>query len=519
LTVGLAPFFDRARQSAAQVLRNFDPDAFERRLGEVVVTLAFDAQAAASVEGLASLDMAARLIARLYPRVRVKTLGGDDVLADELIELMRTINPHMEIQTETGAGIHIAVVAGNTTIEADRTIYMGSDRWIARVSTDAPVGSGGSPNPFAAGAAACIAMANVFRAVFAQWIEKPRLDSDVTLSLLNFEMEALAANDDLPDGLDLGLVQLVGVGAVGNAFVWAMSRLRGVKGEFHLIDHETVELTNLQRYVLTAMTDVEASKVALAAFVLEDSGFETRCFAMTWAGYVEHMGHHLFDRVAVALDTVRDRVQVQGSLPRRVYNAWTQAGDLGISRHGFDGNEACLACLYLPTGKRRNEDEIVAEELGFRTQEQILRVRVMLHLCMPVGEQFVREIAANVGTDVETLLPFAGLPLRAFRQKAICGNAIMRAADGGGPELEVPMAFQSALAGVMLAAEIAASTPGVRAELPATRSVVDLMRPLPRRITFPMLKGAPGLVRCICQDPDYVEVYRTKHGSGASARG
>jgi hypothetical protein len=136
-----------------------------------------------------------------------------------------------------------------------------------------------------------------------------------------------------------------------------------------------------------------------------------------------------------------------------------------------------------------------------------------------LGEQFVREIAANVGTDVETLLPFAGLPLRAFRQKAICGNAIMRAADGGGPELEVPMAFQSALAGVMLAAEVAASTPGVRAGQPATRSVADLMRPLPRRITFPMLKGAPGPVRCICQDPDYVEVYRTKHGSGASARG
>jgi MFS transporter, ACS family, tartrate transporter len=71
-------------------------------------------------------------------------------------------------------------------------------------------------------------------------------------------------------------------------------------------------------------------------------------------------------------------------------------------------------------------------------------VRVMLHLGMPVGEQFVREIAANVGTDVETLLPFAGLPLRAFRQKAICGNAIMRAADGGGPELEAKLASERA---------------------------------------------------------------------------
>jgi molybdopterin/thiamine biosynthesis adenylyltransferase len=299
------------------------------------------------------------------------------------------------------------------------------------------------------------------------------------------------------------LAQLVGVGAIGNAFVWAMSRLRGVKGELHLIDHETIELTNLQRYLLTTMTDVEASKVVLAASALKDCGIEVQCFATTWAGYVERMGHHRFDRVAVALDTVRDRVQVQSSLPRRVYNAWTQAGDLGISRHGFDGNEACLACLYLPTGKRRNEDEIVAEELGFRTQEQILRVRSMLHLGTAVGEQFVREIAANIRADVEVLLPLADLPLRAFRQKAICGNAIIRAADGGGAELEVPMAFQSALAGVMLAAEIAASTSTVRVKQPATRSVVDLMRPLPGRISFPMLKGTPGPARCICQDPDY----------------
>jgi hypothetical protein len=424
---------------------------------------------------------------------------------------MQGINPNLEIVTEVGAYFHAAVVAGGTKLESDATVYMGSDRWIARVSTIAPVRSGGSPNPFGAGAAACIAMANVFRAVFASWMAKPGLDVDATFSLLDFETGNTAANDDLRAGLDLGLVQLAGVGAIGNAFVWAMSRLRGVKGEIHLIDHEAVDLTNLQRYVLTVMTDVDASKVALAAAALKAGGIEARPFATTWAGYVEQMGHHRFDRVAVALDTVRDRIQVQSSLPKRVYNAWTQAGDLGISRHGFDGDGACLACLYLPSGKRRNEDEIVAEELGFRTQEQIMRVRAMLYLGSPVGEPFVREIAANVGTDAEALLPFAHLPLRAFRQKAICGNAILRAADGAGPELEVPMAFQSALAGVMLAAEIVASTPGVRISQPATRSVIDLTRTLPGRVTFPMLKRAPGPVRCICQDPDYLDVYRAKY--------
>jgi hypothetical protein len=65
--MGLAPFFEHARQGAAQVLRDMDDGIFKRRLGEVVLALVFDTQAATSVEGLAALDMAARLIARLSP--------------------------------------------------------------------------------------------------------------------------------------------------------------------------------------------------------------------------------------------------------------------------------------------------------------------------------------------------------------------------------------------------------------------------------------------------------------------
>ena len=94
--MGLAPFFDRARQGASQVLRDYDARAFERRLTEVVVTLAFDRDGAASREGLAALDMAARLLARLYPRVRVLALDDGFKLADELMTLMRSINPNIE---------------------------------------------------------------------------------------------------------------------------------------------------------------------------------------------------------------------------------------------------------------------------------------------------------------------------------------------------------------------------------------------------------------------------------------
>lgn len=510
--MGLAPFFERARQSAAQVLQGCDAGAFERRLGDVIVTLAFDTLAATSLEGLAALDMAARLIARLYPRVRILALDGDGALADELSDLVRSINPDVELVSEVSCE-EITIVAGATALASDRTIYMGSDCWVARVSAQRPMGCGSGAVPFGAGAAACIAAANVFRVVFGAWLTRAEPDETVELSLLDFATGHEAGNADLPVGVDVGLVQLVGVGAIGNAFVWSLARLRGVAGLLHLIDHERVELSNLQRYVLAAMEDDGAVKVDLAASALADGDIRAAGFATTWAGYLERVGTHRFDLVVVALDTARDRVQVQGSLPRRIVNAWTQAGDLGVSRHGFGGEDACLACLYLPSGGRRNEDEIVAEELGF-PPEELMNVRAMLALGTPVDEPLVRIIAGRRGLSVDDLLPFVGLPLRAFRQKAVCGNAIIRAKDGGGADVEVPMAFQSALAGVMLAAEVVATASGVRRERPAVRAVVDLMRRMPGRISFPMRRAVSEAAKCICADADYLEAYRAKYDGG-----
>ena len=120
------------------------------------------------------------------------------------------------------------------------------------------------------------------------------------------------------------------------------------------------------------------------------------------------------------------------------------------------------------------------------------------------------QLAAAADADVDVLLPLASLPLRVFRQRAICGNTIMKAPDGDGSDIQVPMAFQSALAGVMLAAEVVASSPGVRGTQPGTRTVVDLMRRLPSYVTSQVLKGIPGQARCICEDADWQEAYHEK---------
>ncbi|MGA0594266.1 E2 ligase fold family C protein [Enterovirga sp. CN4-39] len=494
------------------MLQAYDPAWFEERLETTVVSLCFDEHACASAEGLATLDLTTRLLARFYPNLAFTSLSRSrraGSVRTRLVELARTINPEIDVSREGGT---TGIVVGRSRVPGLETaIYAGSDGWVARVSTRVPVGSGASRNPFGAGASACLAAANLFRSIFADHLKGAALDGERSLSLLDFTV-----GDNLPagpaiDDIDLGLLRLVGLGAIGNGSLWALSRVHGLRGAVDLVDPEIVELSNLQRYAMCDQADLGKHKADHAAALVRRPELDARPFAMTWREYVSRLDDRRMERVAVALDTVRDRLEVQASLPKRLLNAWTQSGDLGVSRHDFLGPDACLCCLYLPRGATRNDDEIVAQELGFG-EPDLQRIRAMLYSGEPVGSAFVAEVAGRTNAEAAALQPFANLPLRAFRAKAVCGGLVLRAADGGGAETEVPLAFQSAMAGIMLSAEIVADCAGLSSPTRATRTVVDLMRPLPDRINVPALKASRSTVpRCICQDADFIDAYTNKY--------
>jgi len=509
--MALADYFDRARQSASQILKGYDGAEFERRLSSRTVTIAFDDNAALTDEGRASLDLTIRLVARLYPRIALQPLGTPSAL--RLNELARSINPNIDIVRSDDEGDKSSLVVGRTKIKGE-AIYIGSDRWIARVGTKGPWGSSDSGNPLGAGAAACLGVANLFRLTFGDLLERGTLDKQAQLSLLNFATGDLAANHGEETCVDVGVLNLAGLGAIGNAAVWALSRWDSAEGTLHLIDPEAVDLGNLQRYVLAHRADVGEIKVELAGSqFVGRSKLTIATHPQSWSDFVREGGTHRFDLVATALDSAADRVEVQGTLPKAIVNGWTQPGDVGVSRHDFLGEDACLACLYLPDRQRRNEDEIVAEEL--RMPERLLEIRKMLHTGEPVGPAFIELVAQAAGIEPGPLFSFAGLSLRAFRAKAICGEAILPAPDADQTELQVPLAFQSAMAGIMLAAEIVGRRIEPDRRLP-TKSVIDLLRPVPGRLNVPVLKADSALARCVCADPDYIAAFRRKYGSVAN---
>lgn len=112
--MALANFIDRVATAASQVLGGFDLKAFEHVLNSHVVGIAFDGEAASSTEGTATLDLAVRLIARLYPEIAVLSLDeGGRSMARSLCDLARSINPDIGIVSVRRAVTH-CIVVGST---------------------------------------------------------------------------------------------------------------------------------------------------------------------------------------------------------------------------------------------------------------------------------------------------------------------------------------------------------------------------------------------------------------------
>ena len=500
--MALADYFSRDTVAIAQVLQGFQTDAFTEKIESIRVAIAFGEEAAASRDGRELLNLSVRLAARLYPSLTFVTVPGGERFANELMALASSINPNIE-SSETGTANVCLSIGSDAPAVATTTIYAGCDGWLAKVGTEGPYRTSGLGNPFGAGFAACLAAANLFRFLFLPG-STTLLDADVS-----FPPDAASFPSLVTSTLTDPLV-LVGVGAVGNSASWALARTP-LTGQIYLVDPQVVELSNLQRYVLCARSDEGGIKADIVA-----KGFEGTLQAFphqgTWASFLGANGYK-WERVMVALDSAHDRRAVQGSLPHWIANAWTQVGDLGVSSHSFLGRDACLACLYLPTQKSKSEDQIVAE--GLKIPQFQDQVRFRLGSGQAAGKELCDAVATAWGIPTMTLEPYVDRPIRELWVKGICGGGIIPL-GGAGPtprELQVPLAFQSALAGMLLAAETVHDvlTDGARRRTLLRR--MDVLRPLGDSSPQPALKAGTG--SCLCEDRDFIATYRTKYGAEA----
>lgn len=291
-----------------------------------------------------------------------------------------------------------------------------------------------------------------------------------------------------------------------------------------MVDPEDLSLANLQRYVLSSERDIGASKTAIVEQALSRSRLRVKTVRGRW-GEDESSGP-CREAVAVALDSAKDRILVGAGLHRRVYNAWTQPSDIGWSRYEHFGVEPCLACLYYPAQERPSDHELIARALN----QPELRVLAYLTSNQPIGAP-VAVIPAVAGMAVPADAPrwlqvpllvdlvgnglinpddahrWQAKPIGAVYRDGICAGGML-AAGPVAEDVVVPLAHQSALAGIMLAVQVlAAADPGLRARrATAPEGRFDVLHGLPRYISRPRAV-TPG---CICEDSDYRNTYVSK---------
>jgi hypothetical protein len=507
--MALAPYFDKSALAASHALRSFDYAAFLEKLTNSPVGVEFDRSVEDSTEARTTLELLINLLARQYPTLAIECYSSPSIrFKQKLVALAQAINPAIDI-LDTSEHCSAVVSIGRTSHPRSckgPRIFVGSDGWLTTISLTEPRRSGNSDQPFGAAAAACIAAANVFRSVFRDSLDSPELDENLVLSLLS--LGAPEQRNDVLGAVDLGEAFLAGVGAIGNAAVWTLARVGTLRGTLHLVDHEAIELTNVQRYVLSTPALVGKPKVEIAAEELKSSSLVSRKAAMKWGHFAKARKDYLLPRVAVALDTAEDRRAIQASLPRWIVNSWTQPLDIGVSRHSFASEHACLCCLYLPIVGRKNRDEVVAEALGI--PHLTLQVRDLLYRGRVTTEDLLRAIAAGLNIRVEDIQQFEGKPLIELYTQGVCGGVLLRLQSASGrSSAEVPMPFQSALAGVLLASELVAHAAGLKTSPPPVTTRLNLLRPITNPQDMAEKKDPRGI--CICQDRDYIAQYQAKY--------
>ena len=492
--MAVADYFNRNAVAISQALSGLDESRLDEILKEVCIgiTIGIDA---GSDEGRAMLDLLVRILARLYPTIVFRADGNAD-LVDEARSLATRINPLMDLAgTPT-----VEIVLGSTKTEpwTRSRIFAGSNGWYADVSTCNPCAVGKSNNPFGAGAAACLAAAALFRHVF---LSELHLDQDLHVSVLDFDSPTGAS---LTADLNLGDIVLAGAGAIGNSATWALQRT-ATTGSLSVVDHESIDLGNLQRYVMAERNDEGKPKAyflsnkfngALRAIPIEcriAEFFPTKKYRV--------------DKLLLALDSKQDRCAAQASLPRWVANAWTQPGDLGVSTHDFL-NGACVQCMYLPDGQIKSEDQIIAEVLGVK--EMLQQIRDLLYSNSGTPLSLLEAIALSNQVAIEKLLPFQDRPIRDLYREGFCGGAVIPLTQAGSPngDVHVPLAHQSALAGIMLAASLIRESVA-DATIEGVVTQYDVLKPQQRFHSYQAAKDPRGI--CICQDSDYQLAYKRKY--------
>jgi molybdopterin/thiamine biosynthesis adenylyltransferase len=333
-------------------------------------------------------------------------------------------------------------------------IYAWGNGWCGGIC-DSPIPSDSfgadSALPFGPYTAACIAAGEVFKAA--------RMNSDsyrAPKSAYYSVWEHRAAKLPIADGptaiaLEIDAA-LVGVGAVGSAFLHAVWSLDGVQGRMQLVDNdiEGIDTTNLNRYCLFGWNSVGKMKATEAANTIADAGISWQPHDVS----IDQLAQ-LPSRIVSAVDINSSRQAIQNRYPARILSGSTLDLRAEILRCGPPGVGACLRCFNPP--EKIPADEDLRARLRAADENQLFELARSANISFEDAKEWVH--TGRCGIAGERLLPY----IRTTVNQPLFS-----------------VGFVSVMAGTMLAAEFVKDYMGIRVPLSesAQRATFQFHSPL-----------------------------------------
>jgi len=474
------------------------------------VLLSGDPGRLATATGQMMLLVAANLIARFCPRIDVAVAGapGQDALG-----LLRRIDrsayaEFRPVDHDDPNGYAAVLSIGSARTGGPNVIAIDGVGWLALLSE---VGDVSRPshredgNPFGALMAVPLGVAEVFKRLLQPREDKAAYFGDVTFSAFDYSVGAMAVGPRLPEAVQLPSALLAGVGAVGNAFLLALSHVPGLRGELTTVDRQHLDdPTNLNRYALAFEEHIipqrPLPKVALASRLFDGSDVCVRPLAEDLDQALARIYGGELRRPEVVLSAVDNnsaRETLQKLWPDLLLEGATDETTSQVSRHDHAQGLACLMCIHSGPGADTQPfsyGKTIAEASGFP------EARISAAL---------RDASATV-TDEDVRA--AGPEKRDFLAqrvgRPICSVLTEIEQLSVKPRGELPVrpavSFVSMTSGTLLAAEYVKHAAGVGSPL-ETFFQMDLMFPLTSAFLQPVEK-AKG---CYCvQRSEEVARYR-----------
>ena len=379
----------------------------------------------------------------------VAPFGECATLAETVAECIRLVSgSHVAIESHADDTADVILLIGSSlaapSASASWRLYADGWRYYVGESGAHPPMSPTSTVSIGPYLAACHGAGEVFKVLRGMKAGKGSFIQDLFGSAWTMTTEgSWEALEDGPDSQALPVLPhfyFAGAGAVAQAAALCLATSGGA-GACTPIDHDTLDLTNDNRYVLSHTGHADKKKVALLDTYLKRTGIACKPVDSRWQDFATSAGRNAFDVEVRALerqykfplvlscvDKNEPRHEIQNLLPRLIISGSTDGLTAKAAIFNLDGPYSCLKC-YNPIQDRN----------------RLIRSRLLAAKDMTQQEQ--ADFCAELGIDPEELYKM----LEAVGCGQLSRVDLERFAAGA-PQMSV--GFVSAAAGTLLAAQL-----------------------------------------------------------------